>query len=113
MPVLDIEALAKYGQVRGHEARGPPGDLALYSSLEPCPMCMVRLVTAGIGKVVYLARDDLWGMTEERDKLPPTWRDLAEGKSFGKADCSPGLLEASSRIFNINIDELYAILKKR
>jgi hypothetical protein len=52
-------------------------------------------------------------MTEERDKLPPIWRDLAEGKSFGKADCSPGLLEASSRIFNINIDELYAILKKR
>jgi tRNA(Arg) A34 adenosine deaminase TadA len=91
----------------------PPGDLTLYSSLEPCPMCLVRLVTAGIGKVLYLARDELWGMTEDRDKLPPTWKDLSEGKVFGTADCSPELLDASSQIFNINIDELYEILKKR
>lgn len=90
-----------------------PGDLTLYSSLEPCPMCMVRLVTAGIGRVLYLARDELWGMTEDRDKLPPTWKDLAEGKVFGRADCSPELLDASFQIFSINIDELYEILKNR
>lgn len=91
----------------------PPGGLTLYSSLEPCPMCMVRLVTAGIGKVLYLARDELWGMTEDRDRLPPTWRDLAEGKVFGRADCSPEIKGASFRIFNINIDALYEILKNR
>lgn len=90
-----------------------PGELTLYSSLEPCPMCMVRLVTAGVGRVLYLARDELWGMTEDRDRLPPTWRDLAEGKVFARADCSPEILRASSEIFNLNIDELYRILKNR
>lgn len=91
----------------------PPGELTLYSSLEPCPMCMVRLVTAGVGKVLYLARDELWGMTEDRDRLPPVWKDLAEGKVFGKADCSKELLEISFEIFNINIDWLYEVLKNR
>ncbi|MBU1671896.1 MAG: hypothetical protein KKF41_01545 [Actinobacteria bacterium] len=76
-------------------------------------MCLVRLVTAGIGKVLYLARDEMWGMTEDRDGLPPTWKDLAEGKVFGTADCSPGLLDLSFRIFSINIDELYEILRNR
>ena len=91
----------------------PPGDLTLYTSLEPCPMCMVRMLTAGIGRVLYLARDEMWGMTEERDKLPQTWRDLAEGKVFAAADCSPELRDTSSRIFGINIDELYQRLKNR
>lgn len=90
-----------------------PRELTLYTSLEPCPMCMIRLVTAGIGRVLYLARDEMWGMTEERDKLPPTWKDLSEGKIFGRADCSPELLDAAFRIFSINIDELYGILKSR
>ncbi|MBN2026822.1 MAG: nucleoside deaminase [Actinobacteria bacterium] len=90
-----------------------PGDLTLYTSLEPCPMCMARILTAGIGRVLYLARDEMWGMTEERDKLPPTWRDLAEGKVFAAAECSQELRVASSRIFAINIDELYERLKNR
>jgi cytosine deaminase len=90
-----------------------PGDLTLMSSLEPCPMCMVRIVTAGIGTVLYMARDELWGMTEDREKLPPIWKDLSEGKVFGRLECSSELLAASSEIFNLNIDELYEILKNR
>lgn len=91
----------------------PPGELTLYSSLEPCPMCFARLMTAGVGKVLYLARDEFWGMTEDRDKLPPAWKELAEGKVFGKADCPEELLDISFRIFNINIDELFEMLKNR
>lgn len=91
----------------------PPGDLTLYSSLEPCPMCMVRLVTAGIGRVLFLARDEMWGMTEEREKLPPIWKDLAEGKVFAAAACSQALRDASFQIFSINIDALYEKLKNR
>lgn len=90
-----------------------PGDLTMYSSLEPCPMCMVRMVTSGIGRVLYLARDEQWGMTEDRDRLPPQWRDLSEGKVFGRMECSRGLRDASFEIFNINIDELYQVFKNR
>lgn len=90
-----------------------PKTLTLYTSVEPCPMCMVRMIASGIGRVSYLARDELWGMTENRDRLPPTWKDLAEGKVIGRADCSSELIEASFEIFNINIDALYEILKKR
>lgn len=90
-----------------------PRELTLYSSLEPCPMCMVRMITSGIGRVLYLADDPDWGMTRDREKLPPAWRELAEGTVFGKIDCSQELREASSRIFKINIDELYELFKNR
>lgn len=90
-----------------------PRELTLYSSLEPCPMCMVRLVTAGIGRVLYIARDESWGMTEERHKLPPIWKDLAEGKVFAGAECSPELRDIAFDIFSINIDALYEALKNR
>lgn len=88
-----------------------PSALTLYSSLEPCPMCVVRLLSGGIGSVIYLARDELYGMVEDRGKLPPMWRELADDKVLGTADCSAELMEAAWQIFSINIDELFEMIK--
>ena len=73
--------------------------LVLYSSLEPCPMCMTRILNAGIRKVYYLAKDDTGGMATRVEALPPFWRDLAEGRIIVPAKCSPELSRIAGHLF--------------
>ena len=63
----------------------------LYSSLEPCPMCVVRLITAGIGHVYHAAPDPESGGVCMLDRLTPVWIQMARGLEFGEATCSPTL----------------------
>jgi cytosine deaminase len=88
-----------------------PRDLTLYTSVESCPMCAVRMMGGGIGKVLHLADDLETGMTRRLGDLPPRWVELADEVVFGKADCSDALIEAAWRIFLINIDELFELVK--
>ncbi len=85
----------------------------LYSSLEPCPMCLVRLIGSGIDKVLFAAADPEGGMVDRFDDLPPFWRGLARGKTFGRARCAPGLVDAAFRIFLLNLDALTARIDAR
>lgn len=55
----------------------PREQMTLVVSLEPCPMCFCRIISAGIGQVIYLAPDSSGGMASHQDKLPPAWRNLA------------------------------------
>ena len=88
-----------------------PRDLTLYTSVESCPMCTVRLIGGGIGKVLHLADDLETGMTRRLGDLPPRWVELADEVVFSKADCSAALIDAAWRIFLINIDELFELMK--
>lgn len=45
----EINAIRKLKQLNHTDAR----KLTLYSTVEPCPMCMSAIVWAGIGKVVF------------------------------------------------------------
>ncbi|QSA97564.1 nucleoside deaminase [Methylococcus sp. EFPC2] len=85
----------------------------LYTSLEPCPMCLVRLSTSGIGKVLYAAPDVEGGMVSRSSLLPPFWLDLAQRKTFGQAHCAQDLVHAANQIFLLNLDELVARVKAR
>lgn len=60
---------------------------ALYSSLEPCPLCMGALYMSGIRHLLYAARDPMAGSVEVLGKTPylsrkpikvtpPEWDDL-------------------------------------
>jgi tRNA(Arg) A34 adenosine deaminase TadA len=51
----------------------------LYTTLEPCPMCTVAILNAGIDRVVVAAPDPLAGTLEESrlQALPRIWGDLA------------------------------------
>lgn len=73
--------------------------LVLYSSLEPCPMCMIRILNAGIRKVYYLAKDNTGGMATRLDGLPPFWRELAQDRIIAPAKCSPELSLIASHLF--------------
>jgi cytosine deaminase len=76
--------------------------LVLYSSMEPCPMCLTRILNAGLKKTFYAAPDPSGGMVQRISSLPPFWRDLAEGRTYAPADCSPELSEIAARLFALS-----------
>ncbi|HII81203.1 MAG TPA: nucleoside deaminase [Methanosarcina sp.] len=88
-------------------------DYTLYTSLESCPMCLIRLISAGINRVFYASSDPIGGMTGSINLLPPLWKELSEPQVFAKACCSTGLSNAATAIMLINADELLDILRKR
>lgn len=85
----------------------------LYTSLEPCPMCLVRLITSRIGRVLYVAIDEEGGMARNIDLLPTMWRRLAQGQVFERAKCSSTLASISLQIFLLNVHRLNDAIMKR
>jgi tRNA(Arg) A34 adenosine deaminase TadA len=88
-----------------------PGGLTLLSSIESCPMCLVRLVCADVRRVLFAAEDPIGGMVLRRNNLPPAWLELGQRKTFAQAQCSPELARAADQIFQINLQELNARLR--
>lgn len=85
----------------------------LYTSLESCPMCLIRLISSGINKVIYTSPDSIGGMTDKISQFPSLWKELSEPQIFTKAMCSPELSKASTEIMLLNAAELLEVLKKR
>ncbi len=74
-------------------------DYTLFTSLEPCPMCLTRLITSGVGSVYYAAPDVESGMVSRLEHLTPVWVDLARSQVFAAAKCSPALADLALEIF--------------
>ena len=85
----------------------------LYTSLESCPMCLSRLITSGIGKILYAAPDPTGGMIHKMKDLPEVWTQLAQRQVFGRAQCTQDLTNAANCIFLLNANELNEELKRR
>ncbi|HKB40760.1 MAG TPA: deaminase [Gemmataceae bacterium] len=85
----------------------------LVTSVEPCPMCLVRLSSSALRRVLYVAPDLTGGMVRRMDSLPPYWAEAARGKVFAQARCSPDLVRAAEQIFLLNLEELTAHMKAR
>lgn len=85
----------------------------LYTSLESCPMCLARLITSGVSRVLYAAPDANSGMVHKMEELPRVWLELAIHQNFGQADCSQYLADAAKNIFLLNAGELDEKLKYR
>jgi tRNA(adenine34) deaminase len=52
-----------------------PEELTIYTTLEPCLMCMGAILLFGIGRVVSGAVDEYGGAKALEDRLPPFFRD--------------------------------------
>lgn len=85
----------------------------LVTSVEPCPMCLVRLCGSAVRRVLYVAPDLLGGMVHRMESLPPYWVEMARSKVFAQAHCSPELIDVASRIFLLNLEELTERMKAR
>lgn len=74
-------------------------DLVLISSVEPCPMCLTRIINSGIKTILYVVEDLQGGMVTRLDSLPPFWKGFAADREFRLADCSPELKQISLDLF--------------
>jgi tRNA(adenine34) deaminase len=86
------------------------GELILFSSVEPCPMCLTRIINSGIQHMYYIIPDDKGGMVQHMDQLPEFWRDFAAGRDFRQADCSPALRRIAEELFSHSMRE---VLRKK
>jgi cytosine deaminase len=76
--------------------------LVLISSVEPCPMCLTRIINSGIKTVLYVVEDRQGGMVTRLDQLPPFWREFASDREFRQADCSPELRQIALELFHFS-----------
>lgn len=85
----------------GHDPQKLP-EYRLVSSLEPCPMCMTRLIFAGVGTIRYVKADDIGEMVQRRTSLPPIFQQITanQAQDWGEADCSEALRQAAFEIWD-------------
>src|ERR1700674_4889388 len=57
-------------------------DLPVYATLEPCPMCTVALINAGVDRVVVAVADPRAGALapEHLSRLAPLWPEMVAGR---------------------------------
>ncbi len=96
-----------------HRRTRKVGAFSLYTSLEPCPMCLARLITSGIGTIKHAATDPSGGMVHIMKNLPGVWLELSAKRAFIAADCSVKLSELAKEIFLLTADELNRKLARR
>ena len=92
-----------------YEEEQRPADLrgyTLVTSLEPCEMCMIRIVISGVPNVLYVAADMGKGGITGPNKLAANWARLATYQEFAAADCDPRLAEISLAAFVATIGEV-------
>jgi len=74
-----------------------PG-LTVFSSAEPCPMCFIRLASAGVD-TRYCTPGPEDGMVSRVKCLPPSWQELAAKHKFEKGKCSPIMQKLAHLLF--------------
>lgn len=77
-------------------------NLVLVTSVEPCPMCLTRIINAGIKTVLYVVEDREGGMATRLESLPPFWREFAADREFRSADCSAELRQIAMDLFHFS-----------
>lgn len=96
----EMEAITKFE--RATKGTVGPASYTLYSSLEPCPMCLTRILISGVGATFYAAANPDGGMSGLLDHLPATLESYAKTKIIGQADCSSQLRSIAWRVFEVS-----------
>lgn len=85
--------------------------LALYTSLEPCPMCYTRILISGLTRVFWVADDEAGGMARRAHLMPDYWRAMEGRCSFERAETRAPLRGLAMDILNYNLDDLGATVE--
>lgn len=84
----------------------PRQSLTLVVSLEPCPMCLGRLLLSGIGRLLYLVPDPDGGMVRHGHQLPPAFRNLLRLQPQAPAQVSNELRALAKDLAGHNLAQL-------
>lgn len=82
-------------------------DYTLFTSQEPCPMCLARICFSQVGKTYYVYRDahsPEAGAQTNMERLPEGFQVLASRLEIKEADCSPKLKEIARQVWLNSID---------
>jgi len=101
---LHAEMVAMNAFEERHPAVENMRGYTLIASLEPCPMCMTRLLIAGVQTVKFLAYDELGGMVDQKHLLPVAWKRLWERQDYVQADVSKSLQRIALDVFALNLE---------
>ncbi len=83
----------------------PPVNYTLYTSLEPCMMCLGRSIFSRIGHLYFVAKD-LHGGVINNTHIPFTLANLMEQQVIQEAMCLPTLKDISSKIVAYSVQQL-------
>lgn len=79
----------------------------LFTSQEPCPMCLARICFNQVGKTYYVYRDASSpeaGAQTNWERLPPGFRGLGSRLIVEEANCAPELKEISRQVWLNSIE---------
>jgi len=79
----------------------------LFTSQEPCPMCLARICFNQVGKTYYVYRDSSSpeaGESTNWERLPPGFRGLGSRLVIEEAQCAPALKEISRQVWLNSIE---------
>lgn len=82
-------------------------DYTLFTSQEPCPMCLARICFSQVGKTYYIYRDahsPEAGELTNLERMPEGFQILASRLIIEEADCAPELKEIAKQVWLNSID---------
>lgn len=100
----------------GYEDEHRDSDLkgcTLVSSLEPCEMCMIRIINSGVSTVRWVAADIGKGAVNGPNRLADHWQALADAQDFDKLDCPDRLAEIGLEAFVLCAGRITERLRSR
>ncbi|RTL82201.1 MAG: nucleoside deaminase [Hyphomicrobiales bacterium] len=115
-PRFRSDAHAEMVVISEFETRWPNASksgLALYTSLEPCPMCYTRILISGLTRVFWVADDEAGGMARRAHLMPDYWRAMEGRCRFERAETRAPLRALALDILNYNLDDLGSTVELR
>ena len=85
----------------------------LITSMEPCEMCMIRIINSGVTNTLWVTTDLGKGAITGPNRPAPHWARLADPQNFDAADCDPRLAEISLAAFEATIGGVVSKLMAR
>jgi tRNA(Arg) A34 adenosine deaminase TadA len=83
-------------------------DYTLFTSQEPCPMCLARICFSQVGTTYYVYRDEHSPEAGEQtnfERLPEGFQILGSRLKIKEADCAPELKEIAKQVWQNSIDD--------